>query len=85
MPDAHAVITRMYESGNTIIVEGRLVRTHTGPMAGPDGDVLPTGRTIDVPFADFSRIQEDQIATYRTYYDQVSLLTQLGLMPEPSG
>ena len=85
MPDARAVISRMYEAGDTIIVEGRLLGTHTGPMAGPDGEVEPSGRTIDVPFADFSRIQDGQIVAYHTYYDQVSLLTQLGLMPEPSG
>ena len=84
MPDAHAVISRMYESGDTIIVEGRLIGTHTGPMAGPDGDVPPSGRSIDVAFADFCQIQDGKIVAYHTYYDQVSLLTQLGLMPEPS-
>jgi len=44
MPDARAVITRMYESDDTIIVEGRLLGTHTGPLAGPDGDIEATGR-----------------------------------------
>ena len=83
MPDAHAVISDMFESGDMIIVEGRLLGTHTGPMAGPDGDIPPSGRQVDVAFADFSRIQGGQIVAYRTYYDQVSLLTQLGLMPGP--
>jgi len=84
MPDAHAVVSRMYESGDTIIVEGRLLGTHTGPMAGPDGDIPPSGRSIDVAFADFCQIQQGRIVAYHTYYDQISLLTQLGLMPEPS-
>src|ERR1700719_3037874 len=84
MPDAHAVVSRMYESGDTIIVEGRLLGTHAGPMAGPDGDIPPSGRSIDVAFADFCQIQQGRIVAYHTYYDQVSLLTQLGLMPEPS-
>jgi steroid delta-isomerase-like uncharacterized protein len=85
MPDARAVISQMYEANDTIIVESRLLGTHTGPMAGPDGDIEPSGRTIDLPFADFSRIQDGQILAYHTYYDQVSLMTQLGLMPEPFG
>jgi steroid delta-isomerase-like uncharacterized protein len=85
MPDARAVISRMYEADDTIIVEGRLLGTHTGPLAGPDGDVEPSGRTIDVPFADFSRIQDGKIVAYHTYYDQISFLTQLGLMPESAG
>jgi steroid delta-isomerase-like uncharacterized protein len=85
MPDARAVISRMYQADDMIMVEGRLLGTHTGPLAGPDGDVEPSGRTIDLPFADFSRIQDGQIVAYHTYYDQLSLLTQLGLMPQPSG
>jgi steroid delta-isomerase-like uncharacterized protein len=84
MPDARAVISRMYEAGDTVIVEGRLLGTHTGPLEGPDGDIEPSGRTIDVPFADFSLVRDDRIVSYHTYYDQVSLLSQLGLMPEPS-
>src|SRR5260370_30908803 len=55
MPDAHAVVSDMFESGHMIIVEGRLPRTHTGPMAGPDGDIPPSARQVDVPFAAFSR------------------------------
>ena len=39
----------------------------------------PSGATIDLPFADFARIDDDKIVEYRTYYDQAALLTQLGL------
>jgi ketosteroid isomerase-like protein len=31
-----------------------------------------------LPFADFARIRDDLIVEYRTNYDQVSLLAQLG-------
>jgi ketosteroid isomerase-like protein len=41
--------------------------------------------TIDLLFADFSRIRNGKIVAYRTYYDQTSLLTQLGLITEPPG
>lgn len=57
MPDARTVISRMYDAGDAVIVEGRLFGTHTGPMAGPNGDIQPSGRAIDVQFADFSRIR----------------------------
>ena len=80
MPDARAVIERAYEAGNTVIVEGRFVGTHTGPLAGDDGDIEPTGARVDLPFADFSRVEDGKIVSYHTYYDQVGLLTQLGLM-----
>jgi ketosteroid isomerase-like protein len=80
MPDARAIIEKQYESGDTVIVEGRFVGTHTGPLASEDGDIEPTGKTVDLRFADFSRVTEGKIASYHTYYDQVGLLTQLGLM-----
>jgi steroid delta-isomerase-like uncharacterized protein len=80
MPDARAIVERFLETGDTVIVEGRFVGTHTGPLAGEDGDIPPTGRAVDLRFADVSRVTDGKIASYHTYYDQLGLLTQLGLM-----
>jgi steroid delta-isomerase-like uncharacterized protein len=82
LPDARAIIERIFEAGNTVIVEGRFTGTNTGPLAGPGGELPASGRAIDLPFADFSRLEDGRIAEYRTYYDQVSLFTQLGLIEE---
>jgi ketosteroid isomerase-like protein len=82
MPDARAIIEQQYESGDTVIVEGRFVGTHTGPLAGDDGDIEPTGKSVDLRFADISRLSDGKIASYHTYYDQVGLLTQLGVMDD---
>ncbi len=84
MPDARAIVELMHVSGDTVIVEGRFVGTHTGPLATPDGDVEPTGASVDLRFADVSRIQHGKIVSYHTYYDQLGLLTQLGLMGSPT-
>ena len=80
VPDARAIVERIFEADDTVIVEGRFTGTNTGPLPGPDGDLPPSGRTVDLPFADFARISDHQIVEYRTYYDQVGLFTQLGLM-----
>jgi len=80
MPDARAIVEELYDCGDTVIIEGRFVGTHTGPLAGPDGDVQPTGASVDLRFADVSRVEDGKIVFYHTYYDQVALLTQLGLM-----
>jgi len=80
LPDAGAIIERIYEAGDTVIVEGRFTGTNTGPLEGPEGETPPLGRKVDLPFADFSRLSDGRIVEYRTYYDQVALLTQLGLM-----
>jgi ketosteroid isomerase-like protein len=80
VPDARAIVERVFEVGDTVIVEGRFTGTNSGPVPGPDGDLSPSGRTVDLPFADFARISDHRIVEYRTYYDQVALLSQLGLM-----
>jgi len=82
MPDAQAVVEQVREAGDTVVVEGRFVGTHTGPLAAPEGDVEPTGASIDLRFADVSRVRDGRIVSYHTYYDQLGLLTQLGLLGE---
>ena len=80
MPDARAVIEGIFEAGDAVIVEGRFVGTFTGPLASLEGDVAPNGAKVDLHFADVSRIRSGKIVSYHTYYDQLGMLTQLGLM-----
>src|SRR5579859_7126600 len=82
MPDARAIVEQRVEAGETVAVEGRFTGTHTGPLTTDDGDVEPTGATVDLRFADVARVHEGKIVAYHTYYDQLGLLTQLGLMGE---
>jgi ketosteroid isomerase-like protein len=80
MPNARAVVEQMFATGDRVIVEGRFAGTHTGPLASPDGDIEPTGATVDLRFADVSRVVDGKIVAYHTYYDQLGMLTQFGLM-----
>ncbi len=82
VPDARAVVERMFAHADTVIVEGRFVGTHTGPLATPDGDIAPTGAAVDLRFADVSRVEDGKIVSYHTYYDQLGLLTQLGAIED---
>jgi len=82
MPDARAVVENAVQSGDTVAVEGRFTGTHTGPLATDDGDVEPTGAAVDLRFADVSQVRDGKIVAYHTYYDQLGLLSQLGLMGE---
>ena len=79
VPDARALVEQVHVAGEAVIVEGRLVGTHSGPLAGPDGDVEPTGASIDLRFADVSQVPDGKIRSYHTYYDQLGLLTQMGV------
>ena len=69
MPDARAMIEFTADAGETVAVEGRFIGTHTGPLATDDGDGAPTGATVDLRFADFSRVRDGKIVAYHTYYD----------------
>jgi ketosteroid isomerase-like protein len=80
VPDAKAVIDGIYDAGDVVVVEGRFAGTFTGPLATPDGDIEPTGAGVDLRFADVSRAQGGKIVSYHTYYDQLGLLQQLGVM-----
>ena len=80
IPDGRAVVQRLYEAENVVIVEGRFVGTHTGPLRGPSGDIQPTGLAVDVRFVNVWRIEDGTITCHHTYYDQLDLLTQLGLV-----
>jgi ketosteroid isomerase-like protein len=80
VPDARAVVERVFEVEDTVVVEGRFTGTGMGTIAGDGEGRASSGAKIDLAFADFARIRGDRIVEYRTYYDQVSLLTQLGQM-----
>ena len=82
VPDARAAVDHIHDAGDVVVVEGRFVGTFTGPLATPDGDVDPTGASVELRFADVSTVADGRIVAYHTYYDQLGLLTQLGLMPD---
>lgn len=82
VPDARAEISHLYDAGEAVVVEGRFVGTFTGPLATPEGDVDPTGASVDLRFADVATVVNERIVSYHTYYDQLGLLTQLGLMSD---
>jgi SnoaL-like polyketide cyclase len=53
---------------------------------GPLGELPPTNRQMDLPFAELLEYDADGKVRYGAiYYDQVTLLTQLGHMPPQGG
>ena len=84
LPDGRLVADRVLEAGSTVVVEGRYQGTFTGPLPSPQGEVVPNGRSLDLPFCDVFDIEAGRIRRHRTYYDRVAFAVQLGLMPEPA-
>ncbi|MFG3618691.1 ester cyclase [Nocardia sp. NPDC047654] len=67
--------------GDTAIAEIVFTGVQTGPLATADGEVPPSGRTVTFPLIDTFTLRDGKVGEHRVYWDNVSFLTQLGLMP----
>ena len=82
-PDGQHRLTSVVESGSLVAAEGTFTGTQQGPLSGPGGELPPTGRQVEFSFADFFEVEGGRIVRHCLYYDQVTFLTQLGLLPGP--
>ena len=80
-PDWKAEFPSIMFSGDTIIFEGVGHGTFTGPMATPDGEVAPTGKSFKLRLVFLAKISPDGlIVEDRTYFDNLDFMKQLGLI-----
>jgi steroid delta-isomerase-like uncharacterized protein len=84
-PDGRIHGDRFVESGDVVVVEGRFTGTNTGPLDTPAGQLPATGQPMELVFADVFRTADGRITEHRIYYDVMSMLGQLGLLPTPVG
>ena len=67
---------------NTIGGRFRVTGTWTNAMtAGPLAGMAPTGKSFTLQSADFFEIKDGKIAAWTQYYDRMTLLTQMGIIP----
>jgi steroid delta-isomerase-like uncharacterized protein len=83
-PDSRMEVTAIIDLGSRAVVEGVYSGTHTGPLATPQGQVPPTGRTLRLPICLVFEAIAGRIASNHVYYDQMTFAAQLGLIPEPA-
>jgi ketosteroid isomerase-like protein len=66
------------EVGNKAIAEWVVEADHTGPLVlSEDAVVEPTGRHVRLPGVTVADFREGKIRSYRTYFDDFSLLEQI--------
>jgi hypothetical protein len=68
-------------NGRTAVLEAVFSGTHTAPLEAPAGTIPPTGRTVNIPFVVMGDVEDDRFSSFHLYFDQVELMTQLGLAP----
>lgn len=79
-PDMEFEVRRVIEQGNVVVLEAATMGTFTGPMATPEGDVPPTGRSYVTPLVAICELTDTGlIAECREYYDPAGFAAQIGL------
>ena len=82
-PDGRVEVAARHDAGDSTVDEWIFHGTHTGPLPTPAGEPLPpTGRRVAVRGVDVGTYAGGAIATHCMYFDQLQLLSALGLAPQ---
>jgi steroid delta-isomerase-like uncharacterized protein len=83
--DAKLSVDTVVVDGDWVAMTGTFKGTHDGTLSSPDGDVPATGRTLEGRCSQFVRFVDGKSVEEHLYYDQIDVVTQLGLVPESAG
>lgn len=82
-PDNQVRVLTLVADGDIVAEEALTEGTNTGPSRAPDGSAIPpTGKSMTLPFTAIHTVHDDKIVSSRFYWDVLSILGQLGLLPE---
>jgi ketosteroid isomerase-like protein len=84
-PDNECRTLRIVDGGSSGVLEAVFEGTHTETLQAPSGALSATGRRVSVPFVNVCEFSGDRFTDFVLYFDQVEMLTQLGLMSAPVG
>lgn len=79
-PNWHATVEEMVVEGDRVAERWTGRGTHQGQFQ----NIAPTGKPVVVPGVVFYRITDGKIAEFRGQFDRMSLMQQLGVMPQAS-
>ena len=79
MPDQHITIELLVAEGDKVAASA----TYAGTLTGPMGDFPPTGKSAESKFVSIFRVEDGRLAELWVEWDNLAMLTQLGLFPPP--
>ena len=82
MPDVKGKVTKSFASGNTAVLEVTWEGHQTGPLSSPGGAIPASGKRQITPAAWVFEFEGDKVKESRQYFDMLSLLKQIGAIPE---
>ena len=82
-PDYHLELRQAFGQGEWLALRIHTTGTMTGPLVLSDGSEVPaTGQSIDQDWAALVRFEGDRIAEFHEFYDQFTLMMQLGVLAQ---
>jgi steroid delta-isomerase-like uncharacterized protein len=78
-PDQRNELISLHHADEAVIAEFYLLGTHDGPLRG----LPPTGRSFRAQMTSLFLFEGERLVCERVYFDQNSILTQLGLAHDP--
>jgi predicted ester cyclase len=83
-PDIAWTVESFVEQGDEFSDEWSFVATQTGPFKLPDGSELPpSGKHVALRGMEYVKVRDGKIVVDNLYYDNLAVMIQLGLVPEP--
>lgn len=83
-PDAKIDVHHETVEGDTVVQEFTFNGTHLATLSGPSGDVPATNKQLAGRGTQAIVVRDGVVQEFRLYFDQVDVMTQLGLMPTPT-
>jgi steroid delta-isomerase-like uncharacterized protein len=82
LPDVKGSITGVVASANVVVQEITWEGTQTGPLDLPGGTFPPSGKRQITRASQVLVFERDRVRESRHYFDMMSLLQQIGAMPQ---
>jgi predicted ester cyclase len=84
LPDIHFEVLHILAEGDLVLIHWMASGTHDERLATVTGETIPpTRRRVRVSGALLTEVRDGKIVRDWTYWDQLSLLAQLGISDQP--
>ena len=78
-PDFHSTIEDQIAEGDRVVTRWRMRGTHQGEFRG----IAPTGKELDITGIGIFRFSDGKVVESWDNFDQLGMMRQLGMVPEP--
>jgi steroid delta-isomerase-like uncharacterized protein len=78
-PDQRNELLALHHADDAVLVEAVIRGTHNGPLRS----LPPTGREFELPILAIFMFDGDRLLCERVYFDQLTVLRQLGVARDP--